>query len=136
MFSLDISSWWSMKINYAHGLAIHQESFQWMFVMMGFWLVLLGQGTLNALILVAIKSHYFKEDVRSWKTIIFFNFLLTILVYGMVLLLYQLLNQWFVLQADFLDITSRSTFISIISYAVGQIMVIFYCVRLAKKLDL
>ena len=130
MFSSYIPHWWNVDLQYAHGLTIHQESFHWMFVIMGFWLVLLGQGTLNALILIAIKSYYFKEDVRSWKRIIFFNFILTIAVYGAVLMLYQFLNQ-----LTWVKLDHWSTTMSIISYIIGQITIILYSVHLAKKLD-
>ena len=59
---------------YAQSVQWQEESFGFIFFLMGLLVVVLGQGTFNAIVMLAIKQYYFKEDVESWRTTIFFSF--------------------------------------------------------------
>jgi hypothetical protein len=113
---------------YAQTMQWQEESYGFVFFLMGLLVVVLGQGTFNALVMLAIKHYYFKEDVESWRVSIFSSFILCVLVYMAVVLIYWILRPS---QSGTLSMIVFTG--SILLYLLGQGYAIYYGIRRAMR---
>ena len=107
-----------------------ESSYHMTFTMMLFWLVLLGQGTFNALIMLAIKHYHLREDIGTWKSSVYFNFAFCAIIYVISAMCY-----FTCLKAGSYFLRSQAFVLSFFLYLIGQVYCIYYCVQRAKRLD-